>query len=55
MTRTEVVVAAFVHWLLNHLKRVYPDKVLLNPVAVTAVDRSQHLFIEIHSQLLTSV
>jgi len=33
----------------------YPDKVLFNSVAVKAVDRSQHMFIEIHSQLLTRV
>ena len=55
MTRAEVAVGALVRWPLNNLKRGYPDKVLLNSVAVKAVDCWQHLFVEINSQLLTSV
>jgi len=37
------------------IKRGYPDKVLLNSAAVSAVDRQQRLFIEIYSQLPASV
>jgi hypothetical protein len=37
------------------IKRGYPDKVLLNSAAVSAVDRSQHLFIEVYSQLPASM